>query len=85
MNHPSETNDSSASGAPSNRPSRAPSTRLTIVVLAFGALALGYEYRATILSSALFVWLPLLLCVGRHFFMHGGHGSHRDSGQDDDR
>jgi hypothetical protein len=22
------------------------------------------------------LWLPLLLCVGMHFFMHGGHGGH---------
>ena len=60
-------------------------TVVAMMLVAFGALALGYEYRATILSSALIVWLPLLLCVGMHFFMHGGHGSHRDSGQDDDR
>ena len=45
-----------------------------IVALSLGSLLLGYEHRAHLLSSGLLIWLPLLLCVGMHFFMHGGHG-----------
>lgn len=46
-----------------------------------GGLVLGYEYRAYIPASGLLLALPLLLCVGMHFFMHGGHGGH--GGKDD--
>lgn len=49
-----------------------------IVALAVSGLLLGYEYRAIILTSGLIIWLPLLLCVGMHFFMHGRHGGHGD-------
>ena len=49
-----------------------------IGALAVGGLILGYEYRAAIFASGLLVWLPLLLCVGMHFFMHRGHGSGHD-------
>jgi len=27
----------------------------------------------------------LLLCVGMHFFMHGGHGGHGGHGKGDDQ
>lgn len=47
-----------------------------IVALALGGLMLGYEHRVHILGSDWLLWLPLLLCVGMHFFMHGGHGGH---------
>ena len=47
-----------------------------IVALAGGGLLLGYEPRVHLLGSGLLIWLPLLLCVGMHFFMHGGHGGH---------
>ena len=53
-----------------------------IVALAASGLLLGYEYRAVILASGLSIWLPLLLCVGMHFFMHGRHGGHGDKGGD---
>jgi hypothetical protein len=38
-----------------------------------------------ILSSGLLIWLPLLLCVGMYFFMHGGHGGHDGHGKGDDQ
>ena len=47
-----------------------------IVALVLGGLLLGYEHRVHILGSGLLIWLPLLLCIGMHFFMHGGHGGH---------
>lgn len=43
-------------------------------------LLLGIEYRGIILGSSFLVWLPLLLCVGMHFFMHGEHGGHVSGG-----
>jgi len=56
-----------------------------IVALVIGGLLLGYEHRVHILSSGLLIWLPLLLCVGMHFFMHGGHGGHGGHGTGDDK
>ena len=47
-----------------------------IIALTLGGLLLGYEHRVHILSSDWILWLPLLICVGMHFFMHGGHGGH---------
>ncbi|WP_370206764.1 DUF2933 domain-containing protein [Pararhodobacter marinus] len=55
-----------------------------IVALAAGGLLLGYEHRVHILGSGLLIWLPLLLCVGMHFFMHGGHGGHGSHGKGND-
>mgnify|MGYP003119149557 CR=1 FL=1 len=52
-----------------------------IVALALGGLLLGYEHRVHIFASEWVLFLPLLLCVGMHFFMHGGHGGH-GSGDD---
>lgn len=51
-----------------------------IVALVVGGLLLGYEHRVHILGSNWLLWLPLLLCVGMHFFMHGGHGGHGGGG-----
>lgn len=51
-----------------------------IVALVVGGLLLGYEHRVHVLGSNWLLWLPLLLCVGMHFFMHGGHGGHRGGG-----
>lgn len=85
MEQSPDTNDRADTDKPSKRSSRAPSARTIILVLAIGALALGYEYRAAVLSSSLIVWFPLLLCVGIHFFMHGGHGKHRRTREDDDQ
>lgn len=51
-----------------------------IVALITGGLLLGYEHRVHLLGSGLLIWIPLLLCVGMHFFMHGGHGGHGSGG-----
>ncbi len=54
-----------------------------IVALVVAGLLLAYEHRAHILGSSWLLWLPLLICVGMHFFMHGGHGrSGHGSGSD---
>jgi hypothetical protein len=51
-----------------------------IVALVIGGLLIGYEHRIHILGSTWLLWLPLLICVGMHFFMHGGHGGHGPGG-----
>lgn len=51
-----------------------------IVALVVGGLLLGYEHRVHIFGSNWLLWLPLLLCVAMHFFMHGGHGGHGGEG-----
>jgi len=44
--------------------------------LAAAGLLLAYEHRAHILTGNGFLIALLVLCVGMHFFMHGGHGRH---------
>ena len=56
-----------------------------IIALAFGGLLLSYEHRVHIFASDWILWLPLLICVGMHFFMHGGHGGHGGHGAGDDK
>ncbi|WP_421881117.1 DUF2933 domain-containing protein [Pacificispira sp.] len=51
-----------------------------IVAIALGGLLLVYEHRIHILGSDWIIWLPLLVCVAMHFFMHGGHGGHGSDG-----
>ena len=43
------------------------------VFLAIGAVFLWLEHRAHILA-VLPLLLPLVACLGMHFFMHRGHG-----------
>lgn len=45
-----------------------------IVFLAIAAALLGYEHRIHIFGGNMFSALLLLIFVGMHFFMHGGHG-----------
>lgn len=52
------------------------------VFLVVAGLLLWIEHRAHILGL-LPLLLPLLICVGMHFFMHRGHGGHH--GHDGDR
>ncbi|MBA5775525.1 DUF2933 domain-containing protein [Stappia sp. F7233] len=56
-----------------------------IVALALGGLLLAFEHRVHILASEWLLWLPLLICVGMHFFMHGGHGGHGSHGSGGDK
>lgn len=56
-----------------------------IVAIGIGGLLLGYEHRVHLLTSGLLIWLPLLLCVGMHFFMHGRQGGHGGHGKGKDK
>jgi hypothetical protein len=53
------------------------------VFLVVAGLLLWIEHRAHVLG-ALPLLLPLLICVGMHFFMHRGHGNHHGKGGDRD-
>lgn len=53
------------------------------VFLAVAGVLLWIEHRAHILG-VLPLLLPLLICVGMHFFMHRGHGGHHGHGGDHD-
>lgn len=50
------------------------------VFLAVAAVLLALEHRAHLLGA----WplLFLILCVGMHFFMHGGHDGHGTHGSE---
>jgi uncharacterized membrane protein len=56
---------------------RSPAGLVLGVFLVVAGLLLVLEHGAHLLGAS-----PLLLllgvCIGMHFFMHGGHGSHRD-------
>ena len=45
------------------------------VFLAVAGVFLWVEHRAHVLG-AMPLLLPLLICLGMHFFMHRGHGGH---------
>jgi hypothetical protein len=47
--------------------------------LIIGGGLLFTEHRAHVLG--LLIWLPLLACLLMHVFMHGGHGHHGNSDQ----
>lgn len=52
-------------------------SRAGLVMLGFLLIAgvlLFTEHRAHVFG--VLIWLPLLLCLLMHFFMHGGHGGH---------
>lgn len=70
-------------GTPAAPPKDTRGRTYLIVALVIGAAVLGYEYRALILTSSALLFLPLLLCVGMHFFMHRGHGHHGGADRDD--
>ena len=46
-----------------------------IVFLAAASFLLVYEHRAHLLTGSWLLVVLLLLCVGMHFFIHGGHGN----------
>ncbi len=86
MEHPSTHNDQLPQANSSSPPSFWKSRRgiYLIFALVLGGLLLGYEHRVHVLSIGFLIWLPLILCVGMHFFMHGGHGGHGGHGKGDD-
>jgi hypothetical protein len=49
------------------------------VFLVVAGVFLWLEHRAHVLG-ALPLLLPLLICLGMHFFMHRGHGGHGGHG-----
>ena len=54
-------------------------SRIGIALLFFLGIAgflLLYEHRAHVLTGNGILIGLLVLCVGMHLFMHGGHGSH---------
>lgn len=60
-------------------------SRAGIVLIGFLAVAglmLAYEHRVHLFTENALLIVLLALCVGMHFFMHGGHGGH---GHDDGR
>lgn len=56
-----------------------------LVFLAVVGLLLGYEHRAHVFTQTGFLIGLLALCVGMHFFMHGGHGGDDGRGEKGDR
>lgn len=55
------------------------------IFLAVAGVFLWVEHRLHILG-ALPLLIPLLICIGMHFFMHRGHGGHGgESGGRDER
>lgn len=59
-----------------------PSGLTLCIFLAVAGVFLWVEHRGHVLG-ALPLLLPLLICIGMHFFMHRGHGGH--GGQSGDR
>ena len=52
-------------------------SRASVVLIAFAAVAallLGYEHRVHLFTGNGLLVVLLALCIGMHFFMHGGHG-----------
>ena len=59
---------------------RSPNGIALVVFLGVAAFFLLTEHRAHVLG--VLPYLLLLLCVGMHFFMHGGHRGHGSDGDD---
>ncbi|MEQ8356307.1 MAG: DUF2933 domain-containing protein [Kiloniellaceae bacterium] len=51
-----------------------------IAFLAVAGLLLVYEHRVHVFTGNGILIALLVLCVGMHFFMHGGHGGHGGGG-----
>ncbi|QIE47722.1 DUF2933 domain-containing protein (plasmid) [Pseudohalocynthiibacter aestuariivivens] len=47
-----------------------------LIALGIGAFLLLFEHRIHIFAGNGVLALLLLVCVGMHLFMHGGHGGH---------
>ena len=53
-----------------------------LVFLAVAALLLIYEHRVHVFTGSGVLVGLLALCIGMHFFMHGGHGGHGGASED---
>lgn len=81
----------SVSGRPRPETSWVARTRVTLITfLIIAFILLVYEHRVHLFTDNTLLVVLLLLCVGVHFFMHGGHGSGNngrsssdDKGEDD--
>lgn len=58
---------------------RSPTGVAFAIFLGVAGFLLVSEHRAHVLGAAP-ILLILALCVGMHFFMHGGHGGHGGHG-----
>lgn len=61
-------------------------SRAGIALIGFAAIAgllLAYEHRVHLLTGNGLLLVFLALCIGMHFFMHGGHGGHGGGGRDE--
>ena len=63
---------------------RSPAGYVLCAFLFIAGLFLLLEHRVHILG-ALPLFLPLLICVGLHFFLHRGHGGHGNHSNHDHR
>jgi len=62
-------------------------SRAGMTLIGFAAIAgllLAYEHRAHLLSGNGLLLIFLAICIGMHFFMHGGHGRHGGGQGSDD-
>jgi len=76
MTTPDQSSGTTNAGEDRKRPFLStPAGFVLCVFLAIGAVFLWLEHRAHILGT-LPLLLPLLLCLGMHFFMHRGHVGH---------
>lgn len=55
-----------------------------IVFLAIAGLLLAYEHRIHVFGGNGLLITFLAVCIGMHFFMHGGHGGHGSHDEDND-
>lgn len=58
-------------------------SRAGMVLLGFAAIAgllLTYEHRVHLFTGNGLLLAFLALCIGMHFFMHGGHGGGQGKG-----
>ena len=55
--------------------------RVLIGFAAVAALLLAYEHRVHLFTGNGLLVVLLALCIGMHFFMHGGHGGHGGGGR----
>jgi len=54
---------------------------LLIVFAAIAGLLLAYGHRVHPFNGNALLLALLAVCIGMHFFMHGGHGGHGGGGQ----
>ena len=61
---------------------RSPAGIIFVLFAAVGGYFLWVEHRAHVIDAL--PYLLLFVCVGMHFFMHGGHGGHKHDKKEND-